>query len=358
MLNFGNKEFRNLQEQVLKNAQDIEVLKGRENLQIVIVEELPEVGNPNYIYLVPNNDEEESNVYDEYIWLAEAEEYEKIGGVSIDLTNYVTTNTEQTITAVKNLSADVIPSTDGSSTLGATNKRFAALHIQTIRNDYGSLGIYPNGNINISFSGTEKSLVSGRNQTDSLGSSTQKWKNLYLSGVCYTPKIDCSENIHIGNSSYTVYIDGDSLCPGNSGQKDLGASATFWKDLYLTGNISDGVNTVSVANIASKVTSTSQTGTFDSNGESTILDGASMSEGLYIFTYGNCQCFVRLTATMIQSSDVTPIRVACPMIVSGSPSLGWLHIAKSGSNLTISVKDSNDHVDSGFAWKLIKTNLL
>ena len=32
MLNFGNKEFRNLQEQVLKNAQDIETLKGRENL--------------------------------------------------------------------------------------------------------------------------------------------------------------------------------------------------------------------------------------------------------------------------------------------------------------------------------------
>lgn len=126
----------------------------------------------------------------------------------------------------------------------------------------------------------------------------------------------------------------------------------------MTGSLKDGVNTVSVANIASKVTSTSQTGTFDSNGESTILDGASISEGLYIFAYGNCECFVRLTATMIQSSDVTPIRVACPMIVSGSPSLGWLHIAKSGSNLTISVKDSNDHVDSGFAWTLTKTNLL
>ena len=29
MLNFGNKEFRNLQEQVLKNAQDIETLVER-----------------------------------------------------------------------------------------------------------------------------------------------------------------------------------------------------------------------------------------------------------------------------------------------------------------------------------------
>ena len=71
MLNFGNKEFRNLQEQVLQNAKDIATLKGRENLQIVIVEELPEEGNPNYIYLVPNEEGEESNVYNEYIWLAD-----------------------------------------------------------------------------------------------------------------------------------------------------------------------------------------------------------------------------------------------------------------------------------------------
>ena len=64
MLNFGNKEFRNLQEQVLKNAQDIETLKGRANLQVVIVEELPEVGNPNYIYLVALDDGESPNVYE------------------------------------------------------------------------------------------------------------------------------------------------------------------------------------------------------------------------------------------------------------------------------------------------------
>ena len=42
MLNFGNKEFRNLQEQVLKNAQDIEVLKEMPNLNISIVEWAPE----------------------------------------------------------------------------------------------------------------------------------------------------------------------------------------------------------------------------------------------------------------------------------------------------------------------------
>ena len=370
MLSFGNKEFRNLQEQVLKNAQDIEVLKNRENLQIVIVEELPEEGNPNYIYLVPNEDAEESNVYNEYIWLADEEAYEKIGGVSIDLTNYVTTNTEQTITAVKNLSADVIPSTDGSSTLGATNKRFATIHVQTIKNDYGSLAIQASGNINISFSGTERSLASGRSQTDSLGSSAQNWKNLYLSG-----NVDFGDNaiIHKDSSNRVViqfggndkvkfggtvtYFDTD-VTPVSSNTNDLGSSTYCWKDAYIAGNISDGANSVTVANIASKATSSAATGTFDSNGESTIISGASLSEGLYIFTYGNCECFVRLTATMIQSSDVTPIRVSIPMIVSGSPSLGWLNIAKSGSDLDILITDGVNHVDSGYVWTLTKTNLL
>lgn len=353
MLSFGNKEFRNLQEQVLKNAQDIETLKGRENLQVVIVEELPEVGNPNYIYLVPNNDEEESNIYDEYIWLADAEEYERIGGVSIDMTNYVTLDSEQTISGVKTFSA-------GVKTASVSSTEALAL--------YSESGIETKGNI-----------TPQETTTNDIGSSSKKYKDLYLGGNAYLDNekgiqfaayAGGGKHFYIKSTSNTLQIGAVAIAAslvlgsyltkfipeGNS--QDLGDGTHYWRNLYLTGNISDGENTVSVANIASKVTSTSQTGTFDSNGESTILDGASISEGLYIFTYGNCECFVRLTATMIQSSDVTPIRVACPMIVSGSPSLGWLHIAKSGSNLTISVKDSNDHVDSGFAWTLTKTNLL
>ena len=352
MLNFGNKEFRNLQEQVLQNARDIATLKGRENLQIVIVEELPEEGNPNYIYLVPNSDEEESNVYDEYIWLAEAEEYERIGGVSIDMTNYVTLDSEQTISGVKTFSSGIKTASISST---------------------GALTIYSESGIE-----TKGNITPQETTTNDIGSSSKKYKDLYLGGNIqldndkkivflaiasdsYFYLKSTSNTFHIGAYGLaTSFVLGNYLTnfipQGNS--QDFGDSTHYWRNLYLSGNISDGVNTVSVANIASKVTSTSQTGTFDSNGESTILDGASISEGLYIFTYGNCECFVRLTATMIQSSDVTPIRVACPMIVSGSPSLGWLHIAKSGSNLTISVKDSNDHVDSGFAWTLTKTNLL
>lgn len=348
MLNFGNKEFRNLQEQVLKNAQDIETLKGRENLQVVIVEELPEVGNPNYIYLVPNNDEEESNVYDEYIWLAEAEEYERIGGVSIDMTNYVTLDSAQTISGAKTFSGTTTFTGDANF----TNTK--ATGTITLNNDI-TISVGSDLNIVVNLVRTAKSIRPSWTEHYDLGTSGYKWNNGYFSGTIYASEIAANNFGVSGNNSY---LKGDLFAPDTTGTKDLGTSSYYWRDLYMTGSLKDGVNTVSVANISTKTTSSAATGTFDSNGESTILNGASISEGLYIFTYGNCECIVRLTATMIQSSDVTPIKVACPMIVSGSPSLGWLHIAKSGSNLTISVKDSNDHVDSGFAWTLTKTNLL
>ena len=352
MLNFGNKEFRNLQEQVLKNAQDIEVLKGIKNLQVVIVEELPEEGNPNYIYLVPNESEEEANVYNEYIWLADEEAYEQIGGVSIDLTNYVTLNTDQTITG---------------------DKTFSTICIDTQWKIYQfSTGIIYLENVgqNTGLKFERDKLFPQATNYTSLGTTSNRFKNAYFSGT-----VDFGNNAIITkDSSNRVVIQfnsvdkvkvGDTVTyfatdvtPVSSNTNDLGSSTYCWKDAYIAGNISDGVNSVTVANIASKVTSSTASGTFDSNGEATILSGASLSEGLYIFTYGNCECFVRLTATMIQSSDVTPIRVSCPMIVSGSPSLGWLNIAKSGSNLNILITDGVNHVDSGYSWTLTKTNLL
>ena len=368
MLNFGNKEFRNLQEQVLKNAQDIETLKGRENLQIVIVEELPEEGNPNYIYLVPNNDEEEANVYDEYIWLADSEEYEKIGGVSIDLTNYVTLDTEQTITGPKAFSGantfSGVTTYSSDIKLGEQwkiNTTLNAAIIDIYRNNtllyrIGSAGIYPN-----------------TTNTLDLGTSSVSWKDLYLSGYAIFNDSNYSNNIwklmalnqfNLGiyrNNSLRYIFQQSQFAPATyqSAEINLGSANYPWKDLYLFGVISDGVNSVSVANIASKVTSTFISGTFDANGESTIdTEQAGTPEGLFIFTYGNCQCFLRLTATMISGADVTPIRIACPMIYNSDTVNGWLNITKSGAILILAITDGTNHVDSGYAWTLTKTNLI
>ena len=357
MLNFGNKEFRNLQEQVLQNARDIATLKGVENLKIVIVEELPETGNPNYIYLVPNEDGEESNVYNEYIWLADEEAYEQIGAVNIDLTNYVTTDTDQTISGNKTIS--------GNLYFGSNNAR-----------------IYSNSGILTAYGGNDgvfqiNSLIQSyairpnTNNTYDLGSSALKWKDFYLNGFAHFGSSDFNFGIFDANTwilkkgtinllygdTGNLYIE-TSLFPKSNSTCTLGNASRKWQHIYVDQNISDGTNNITVANIASKVVSSFISGTFDANGESTIDISGGEPEGLFIFTYGNCQCLMRLTATMVQNADLTPIRVACPMIYNSNPASGWLNITRSSDTLTISVIDGTNHVDSGYAWTLVKTGLI
>ena len=42
------------------------------------------------IYLLPKEDEEESNIYDEYIYIENISEWEKIGSTEVNLENYYT----------------------------------------------------------------------------------------------------------------------------------------------------------------------------------------------------------------------------------------------------------------------------
>ena len=353
MLSFGNKEFRNLQEQVLKNAQDIETLKGRENLQIVIVEELPEEGNPNYIYLVPNDEGEQPDVYEEYIWLADEERYELIGGVSIDLTNYVTLDSAQTISGVKTFSS-------GVKTSSVSSTEDLALHSES--------GIETKGNV-----------IPQTTNTNDIGSSSKKYKDLHLSGNAYvddTKEIQFaayagagkyfyiksqSNTLHLGASGVAANLILDSylisfIPAGNT--QDLGNATHYWRDLYLTGNISDGVNSTTVTNISTKTTSAYRTGTFDSNGESTVTIADETPTGLFIFAYGNCQCMFQLTETMVQNANVTPIRIAIPMMYNSAAVNGWLEISVTMNMYSILITDGTNHVDSGYAWTLTKTNLL
>jgi hypothetical protein len=53
-----------------------------------VVAELPEVGVSNKIYLVPSSDPETQNTLDEFIWVNN--DWERIGAVSVDLSNYFT----------------------------------------------------------------------------------------------------------------------------------------------------------------------------------------------------------------------------------------------------------------------------
>lgn len=54
----------------------------RQAVGFSIVNELPEEGNPSTIYLVPKEDGEEGDSYDEYVWIADESDYELIGSTT------------------------------------------------------------------------------------------------------------------------------------------------------------------------------------------------------------------------------------------------------------------------------------
>ena len=53
----------------------------------IIVDELPEIGESNHIYLVPRT-QGDKNIYDEYIWIENTKSFEFIGKTEIDLSDY------------------------------------------------------------------------------------------------------------------------------------------------------------------------------------------------------------------------------------------------------------------------------
>lgn len=122
-----------------------------------IVQELPETGVNNILYLVPKTASQTNNVYDEYVYANN--NFEKIGDTQIDLTNYVTTtqlNTAladyTTTSALNTLLAgkqDTLTAGDNitieNSVISATNRK--QIYILT--------GEYTNANSNQSINSTD-----------------------------------------------------------------------------------------------------------------------------------------------------------------------------------------------------------
>lgn len=92
---------------------------GLVTISIVILNdasELPAVWDTNKIYLAPNATN--PSIYDEYVWNEATQTYAVVWTTEVNLANYVTLNTNQTITWVKTFSAEpVLP----NKTTDATN---------------------------------------------------------------------------------------------------------------------------------------------------------------------------------------------------------------------------------------------
>ena len=63
-------------------------MSGITGIDIQVVESLPTTGKKGVIYLVAHAHGDTDN-YDEYVWVASKNKYEKIGNTDIDLSGYV-----------------------------------------------------------------------------------------------------------------------------------------------------------------------------------------------------------------------------------------------------------------------------
>ena len=159
----------------------------------------------------------------------------------------------------------------------------------------------------------------------SLGSTSRQWLNLYISG-------------------------------------DIGTFAKPMGSIFMTGNLSDGLNSVSIANIAQKGTATPLTGTFSDG--SFNVSKSNLTDGLYVFTYGNVEAFLFITSTMLSNIGSAPIKVPCACIfdTTGNSAMGTLVISQdpaviNSTKFTV-VDDSGRKVPDGYTAYLIKTKLM
>lgn len=168
--------------------------------------------------------------------------------------NAVTINTNQTITGEKSF----------DNNLKVINSSIQNSHPFELANEGQRTVLKVNNTELLRFVGQYGTAVSValnplNNNTTDLGKQGNLWKDLYLAGKIaldnYVINKDNFGQLQIGNANTTsIQFDGSTvraqnIVPMGNNQKDLGSSSLKWKDLYLAGNITDGTNSVSVAQL-------------------------------------------------------------------------------------------------------------
>lgn len=247
----------------------------------------------------------------------------KLESEKVDLTNCVTTDTAQTITAIKtfdnqvtfsnssaagtnNLTikndngynakikmgstenmrlmtggtffgATVGVTTDNAYDLGASGTAWKDFYLKgkialdnyiIDKDGFGQLQIRNANTTSLQIDGgtvRSQNIVPMANNQKDLGSSSMQWRDIYLGGVLNVIKSGVSGDAkwHIEEDQYgqlvvsrtyndvksgMIQFNGNSIKPvGANG--NLGSASQQWKDLYLSGNLSDGTNSISVAQI-------------------------------------------------------------------------------------------------------------
>lgn len=98
LINLIKTDLKNyLTDEQIQNAINT-AIENISTIEFKKVESLPETGEPNYIYLVPNNSGFDNNSYDEYFWSTDDNTFEFMGTTQIDLTGYLKEDDFEAIT--------------------------------------------------------------------------------------------------------------------------------------------------------------------------------------------------------------------------------------------------------------------
>lgn len=161
-------------------------------IKMQIVNELPETGSDDTIYLVPNDDPETGNNYDEYIYVNGA--WEKLGGiqVEVDLTDYVK-NTDYATTDI-----------GGVIKVGWYNTSLDSQgHIYANTRTYAQ---YTGDNNSFIISkGTLENVITGKGLVSNTQYANTTTGGVIKTGGGYGARMDSNGNISASSYDYTTY---------------------------------------------------------------------------------------------------------------------------------------------------------
>ena len=211
-------------------AADGKTISAANGGKFIIVEELPEEDiDLTAIYLLPREDEKENNIYDEYIYIENISEWEKIGSTEVNLENYYTKDETDELLDDKQdiLSATGHININNNVITTEANKVYPAVmdgdNISTDLSDYPNIEM---GDIAIGINNNKiKVWVQGGSPVDIV-----YWQEIKYS----SQKITQSENAPVSSGYSTQYSIGDLWLQEITGQ------TTTYK-VFILVNMASGI---------------------------------------------------------------------------------------------------------------------
>lgn len=328
---------------------------------------LASTGEVGYIYLYPNNTADLSEGYHQFIW--EDNAWLDIGSTALDLSGYVDLESAQTITGLKTFTGGMVtnhlrPSATGTIDLGSGTYKWKDVYVAGSLKDgsnsitlasiaeaqsLANTALQPTDVGGLVTLGTEQDITATKNITGVPLYFTQNTN----SGGGYIKNNGSSAGLVFGEALRTTSSGGQVSyneimlfgmdisdfvedTPGSGsgashpsfhgitgGTPSLGNSNYPWGRLYLSGDLTDGTNSVTVANIASKTEVAAK------QDQLTAGTGISISNGVI-------------------SADITGISYSIVQALPATGEAGVIYLVASSASETNNTYDEYIYVNNAF----------